>query len=416
MNRAGFLQAKEIQSKTMSRISGGQDVIAIAPEGAGKTTTIVLASLLRVKYGFEEAPRVLILVPNKERMSEMMALFDLLNKNQTIRIKTLDNEGGIETQVEEITDGVDIVVALPNRARAVYLKLGLNVNKLELFVVDDASEIVKQGLQLPVTELAQSAQKCQHLVFSDVMHERIEKMINPFMRQPFYIEVDELSDAQVETHTHLVYQVPNFRTKLNLLANLLEDKEVFEKVVVLVDTRLTAQKVSKDIFHGRAEDVYVLKPLFFDDKGFENIEDFKENENARVLIVAREVLPSVDFSGVPFVFNFDLGEHQALLSNLVKQEGQEELVFISFITDLELPQLRKLEQAIGSRLEFSELPENLLVEQTKKADKKQKLTEGGDEDEAFRNGAFQEKLAKNAKTTNYGAGKKAVMDKKRKHG
>lgn len=417
MNHAGFLSAKEIQTKTMSRINGGQDVIAVAPDGSGKTTTYVLATLMRLKYGFEEAARALILVPTKDKLAEVIAQFELLNKNKTIRIIGIHNDDNIDTQVENITDGVDIIVALPNRARAIYLKLGLNVNKLQLFVVDDASEMVKLGLQLPVVELATSAQKCQHLVFTDVLHERIEKMIAPFMKLPAYVEVNELEEKELETHAQMLYHVPNFRTKLNLLNILLLDKEVFNKVIVLVNTRLTAQTLYKDLFDGKADDIFVLKPLFFDDAGFDDIADFKANPEARILIIAEDILKDVDFEGISFAFQFEQPDNYELyLNRLVKKENEGEMVFLTFATDLELPKLKKVEQAIGQKMEFAELPEGLLIEELGKAPKKKKAIKEDQAEEDFKSGAFHQKKESNAKTTNIGGGKKAALDKKRKHG
>ena len=177
MTAAGYLSPKEIQARTMSRMLGGQDIIAVGPDGSGKTTTYILGVLMRLKYGFEEAPRALVLVPTKEKVLEVIEQFNLLNRNETIRIVGLHADGSMEAQVNELTDGVDIVVAVPSRARAVYLKLGLNTNKIQLFIVDDAAEMVKLGMQLPINELANSIQKCQHLIFTDVLHERLSLMI-----------------------------------------------------------------------------------------------------------------------------------------------------------------------------------------------------------------------------------------------
>ena len=68
VTEAGYLTPKEIQAKTLTRIIGGQDMIAIGPEGCGKTTAYIIGVLMRLKYGIEEAPRALILVPDKERV------------------------------------------------------------------------------------------------------------------------------------------------------------------------------------------------------------------------------------------------------------------------------------------------------------------------------------------------------------
>lgn len=410
MTAAGYLTPKEIQAKIMSRILGGQDVIAVGPEGCGKTTTYVLATLMKLKYGFEEAPRALILVPTKEKVEEVIAQFNLFNRNDTIRIVGIHADGAMETQINELTDGVDIVVAVPARARAVYLKLGLNTNKIQLFIVDDAAEMVKLGMQLPINELANSIQKTQHLIFTDVLHNRLAHMIEPFMKMPAIIEVEEMEANATETYQQLLYYVPNFRTKLNLLNLLLKDSEVFEKVIVFVNTRLTAQTLSKDLFDGKAGDVFVFKPLFFDEAGFDDIADFKADAGARVLIVANEIMGETNPSEIPFIIHFELPVQKEIYLNRIIKKSDEEVIALTFATDLELPLVRKIEQAIGQKIEVAELPEDLLIEQTPKS--KAKLEES---DDAYIDHAFHQKKESNAKTTNYGMGQKLVMNKKKKH-
>ncbi|MHB1178311.1 MAG: DEAD/DEAH box helicase, partial [Daejeonella sp.] len=286
MTDAGFLGPKEIQLKTMSRILGGQDVIALAPGGAGKTTAYVLGVLMRLKFGFEEAPRALVLVPDKDRLREVVARFELINRNQTIRIVALYPDGSLEGQMNDLADGADIVVATPDRARAIYLKLGLNLNKILMFIVDDAAEIIKRGMQLPVAELARSIVKCQHLVFTEVIHDKLHLLIDQFMNLPALIEVTEVADRKLETWDQIVYHVPDYKTKLSLLNLLLEDAEVFNKVIVFVNTRLTAGKIFKSLFKHFDKEISVYKPLFFDHPGFDLIDDFKSSTATRILIVA----------------------------------------------------------------------------------------------------------------------------------
>ena len=99
---AGYFTPKEIQSKTLSRIIGGQDIIAIAPEGSGKTTAYILGVLMRLKYGFEEAPRALILVPDKEKVLEVIEKFNLLNQNTSIRVVGLYSEPSMQNQLDAL--------------------------------------------------------------------------------------------------------------------------------------------------------------------------------------------------------------------------------------------------------------------------------------------------------------------------
>ncbi|MGV3684846.1 MAG: DEAD/DEAH box helicase [Daejeonella sp.] len=408
MTEAGFLGPKEIQLKTMSRILGGQDIIAVGPEGSGKTTSYVLGVLMRLKYGFEEAPRALILVPDKERIDELMERFELLNRNNTIRIVPLYPEGNMESQINAVTDGSDIVIATPDRARAVYLKLGLNLNKILMFIVDDAAEIIKKGMQLPVAELARSIVKCQRLVFTEVRHNKLHLLVDQFMNQPAIVEVAELGEQKLETLEQVLYHVPDYKTKLNLLDMLMADAEIFDKVVVFVNTRLTAQKVFKSLFRNLDDQIAVYKPLFFDHPGFDLIDDFKESQDVRILIVADDIKESIDLSGIPFVLHLEIpAEKETYISRIVKNDRNANSLAISFSTDIELVTVKKIEQAIGQGIPVAELPDDLVVASGNVKEKKGKAKLAGEE--KLSGAAFHEKKASNNKDYNYSSREKAKM-------
>lgn len=420
VNEAGFTDPKELQLKTLARIVGGQDIIAIGPEGSGKTTTYVLGVLNRFNYAPEGVPRVLILVPEKEQVTAVIEQFDLLNKNKSISIVGLYVAPGIEAQMDALADGADIVVATPDRARAIYLKLALNLNKVDLLVIDDADLMVKKGLQLPVVELANSIGRGQHLVFTEVMHSKLEKMLAPFMNQPAIIEVDELEEQSLQTHPQLLYNVPNFGTKLNLLNLFLYDEELFTKTVVFVNTKVTADKLYKSLYGRLRDAVAFLNPQFFDTNGFKNIEDFKTAENSRVLIVTNENNDAINLSGIPFLIHFDLPlEKETFLERITDhdQNSDDETLAITFATDLELSQVKKIEQASGKKIPTAELPEELVIEKEIKAKKEEadKKSAKPNPDAPIVGAAFHEKKAANSKTYNFSSGQKAKMNNKRKH-
>jgi ATP-dependent RNA helicase RhlE len=185
MDELGYFSAKEFQLKSFSRIMGGHNIIGIAPEGAGKTTTYVLAILMRLKHSLDEAPKFLILAPDEERIAEIIDRFLIISRNKNLHIMGLDRNRDMEDEIQDLVLGVDIVVATPSRARAVYLKLGLNLNRIQTFVIDDAEEIVKQGMQTNVRELAQSCGKVQYLTFGSVENDKLRpsrrslKLANP---------------------------------------------------------------------------------------------------------------------------------------------------------------------------------------------------------------------------------------------
>lgn len=407
MTDAGYLGPKDIQLKTMSRILGAQDIIAIAPEGSGKTTTYVLGSLMRLKYGFEEAPRALVLVPDKDHVLAVIERYELLNKNQTIRIVGLYPEGGMESQMNALADGADIVVATPDRARAIYLKLGLNLNKIMMFIVDDAAEIVKRGMQLPVAELARSIVRCQHLVFTDVFHDKLNLLTSQFMNNETMIEVDNLGEQKLATVDQILYKVPDFKTKVNLLNLLLKDKDVFNKVLVFVNTRLTAEKIFKSLFKYLDKEIAIYKPLFFDHPGFDQMEDFKNSEDARILLIADDLRESIDIQGIPFIFHLEMPvEMETFIGRIVKNTDnvEEDVLAISFATDLELSMVKKIEQTIGLPIPIAELPDDLVIEKDKP-----KKSNKNDSPEPEIGAAFHPKKQSNVKDYNYTSREKAKM-------
>jgi len=415
---AGFLYPKEIQLKTLSRIIGGQDVIAIAPEGSGKTSTYIISVLNRIRQGFDDAPRVLILVPDKEKVFSVIEQFDVLNKNSSVKIVGLYVAPGIEAQMDALADGADIVVATPDRARAIYLKLGLNLNKIDLFIVDDAELIVKQGMQLPVAELANSIIKCQHLIFTEVLHQKLEKMIAPFMKLPAIIEVDELGESSLETYDQVLYNVPNFRTKLNLLNLFMQDDELFTKAVVFVNTRVTADTAYKSLKPYLKGAITVLNPMFSETKHVADLEEFKSDTSLRVLIIANENSGTIELNGLPFVIHLDVPEDKEIFINrVIKIKGNEDTLAITFATDIELGMIKKIEQSIGTKIQLADLPDDLVIDTERK--EKEASTERKaaktDKNAPVAGAAFHEKKAANAKTYNYSSGTKAKMNNKRKH-
>jgi superfamily II DNA/RNA helicase len=421
VNDAGFDNPKELQLKTLNRIIGGQDVIAIGPEGCGKTTVLVLTTLNRFKHSADGVPKALILAPDQEKVFELLAQFDRLNRNQSIRIVSLHAGQTTEQNMDDLADGSDIVVATPDRARAIYLKLGLNLNKVDFFAVDDAQLIIKKGLQLPVVELANSIGKAQHLVFTEVMHDKLEKMIAPFMQLPATIEVEEMPEEQLPVHPQMLYHVPNFGTKLNLLNLFLYDEELFTKTVVFANTRLTAETIYKSLHNRLRNAVTTINPLSFEYNKVKDVSEFKADSSLRVLIVANEGTEDIDVTGIPFIIHLDLpAEKEIYIKHIENHDvaAEDETLALTFATDLELDQVRKIEQATGQKMQKADLPEELVIEKDRKQKESEKVKKvvKPDPNQYVPGEAFHEKKPENSKTYNYSSGTKAKMNMKKKHG
>ncbi len=358
MTAAGYLTALDVQAKSMSRIVGGHDLIVCAPSGSGKTTSAVLGVLMRIKSAAEEAPRALILVPDTDKVIELLNQFASLNKNQTIRVIGLHAGEAIDEQMNMLADGADIVVATPDKARALYLKLGLNLNKIIMFIVDDAEQIIKKRQQLPVSELARSISRCQHLVFTTAISQDLQHMTDRFMNFPTTIEADRPTNDTPMIRHQSVYCVPDHNAKLKLLNSVLEAEKT-GKALIFVKSRLTAQKLYNSLHSGLREKTSILNPLLHDQPGFENIEEFRQSSGIDVMIVADEVNPLLNVTEIQRIIHFEIPEEveNYLQRIIIPVSGEEDLSSIIFSTNSEFNTIEEIERLSGREILHVALPQ-----------------------------------------------------------
>jgi ATP-dependent RNA helicase RhlE len=393
MVEAGFEDPKEIQAKTMSRILGGQDIIALGPKGSGKTTTLVLSVLMKLKYPQEEAPRALILVPYKEDIQPLLDQFEILGKYTNLRTIGLFSGHAIDGQKDDLAEGVDIVIGTPERVQLIYQKSGLNLNKLKMFILDDTELIVKQGFKTPIMQLAESLPKCQHLVFTEVLHGKLEEMVNAFLNFPTTVEVSEELEEQIDIVEQALYHVPNYKTKLNLLNILLKDKETFFKIVIFANSQNTIENLSKFL-----ESRFEGESAIFN-SGLASVEEFLNVPDYRILLVANENADNLDLQDVPFILHIDIPQDKVVFIDRVRTRNQENydgMDSLIFATDIELIEVKRIEQKVGQKFPVIDLPSDLLIE--KDVESKVKVVEVDDD---FRGAAFHDKKASNAKDYNW---------------
>ena len=139
----GIETPKELQLKSLAKINGGFDVIGIGPLNSGKTTTIIISAIQKLQCAVETAPRALIVVSDKQKAIAMQDQFKLLTEETDLRCVCVFEEGKIEKQAEEVQKGTDILIGTPKRLMEHYFLWNLNLNKIKLFVIDDAETMPK---------------------------------------------------------------------------------------------------------------------------------------------------------------------------------------------------------------------------------------------------------------------------------
>ena len=190
LNRNGITEPNMLQTEILSKIKGGKSLFVIAPENSGKTTSIVISVINKLKDAFEDAPRALIFVKDKQTALDLANIFKIYSKGTDLRVYCAYEEHNMELQREELYLGTDIVIATPKRLNRIFYLNGINLNKLQMCIVEDAGFLFRNNNFAEVTRTPESIARCQYLVFSDTFDTRFERWQDTFMHLAEIIEID----------------------------------------------------------------------------------------------------------------------------------------------------------------------------------------------------------------------------------
>ncbi|MBC7438388.1 MAG: DEAD/DEAH box helicase [Flavobacterium sp.] len=187
----GLTEANEMQQETFSTLKSGADCIIVAPEGSGKTTTIVLNVIQQLVSEGEESPRALIIVEDKVKVLAMEELFEKLGNYTNLRVYGVHDKGDMEYDKNYISTGIDVLIGTPNKLSEMFTTAGFNVNRLKMFVLDDADPILKLRHETKIMRISNSIAKTQRIIFTETLTERIESLADKMMLEPFLFEIEE---------------------------------------------------------------------------------------------------------------------------------------------------------------------------------------------------------------------------------
>ena len=184
----GLTEANELQSETFSTIKSGADCIVLSPNASGKSTTIVLNVIQQLVAEGEESPRALIIVEDKAKVLEMEDCFEKLGNYTNLRVYGVHDKGDMEFDKNYISTGIDVLIGTPNKLSEMFTTAGYNINRLKMFIIDDADAILKLRHETKIMRISNSIAKTQRLIFSEQLSERIEILADKMMVEPFIFE------------------------------------------------------------------------------------------------------------------------------------------------------------------------------------------------------------------------------------
>ncbi len=409
-----------IQEQAFSPVMSGRDVIGTAQTGTGKTFAYLLPVLRMWKFSKSNDPRILIVVPTRELVLQVVGEIEKLTEYMSTRVTGVYGGTNINTQKIEVMQGQDIVVATPGRLVDLALHGALKLKSAKTLIIDEVDEMLNLGFRPQlVTLLDLLPAKRQNLLFSATMTDEVKSLIEDFFNAPLHIAAAKVSMPAEKIDLYL-YHVPNFKTKINLLVHLLHTDTAMEKVLIF-----TRNKKHADMVHAALpEDLQAKIGVIHSNKSqnlrIRNVRKFADG-TFRALIATDIIARGLDVEGVTHVINFELSE---VPENFVHRVGrtaraEAEGIALSFVTEKEIDYLHGVETLIEQKIEERDLPAEVEISFDLIPDEIER--KGGDIDYLGgarklqkTGGAFHKKKDKNLKVNRAKEKRQARMAEKKK--
>lgn len=176
------------QIKSIPVIKSGANVYCTAPEGSGKTTTLILTTLQKLKCeAVGTAPRAFVLVENMEKALAVYELFVKYTRQGSLRVYLADEKVHIDLQKSEIFEGIDILIATPKSLNKLFLFNGITSTQVKIFSIDDAEYVSKKDTFGDLLSITQSMNKCQFVTYSEKSNPALKRLESYFMEYPKFI-------------------------------------------------------------------------------------------------------------------------------------------------------------------------------------------------------------------------------------
>jgi len=185
-----MLESQEItiptpfQKASIPVIKSGANIYCTAPKDSGRTTTLVLTTLQKLKFeAIGNVPRAIVLVENKEKAQETYDAFFKFTRYHEMRVYLCEEKAHIDMLKSEIFEGVDILISTPQTMRKLFTLNGLNATELKIFSVDDAEFLIQNAAFTAMMSITQSITKCQFVLYSEKIHPTLKRFESYFMQR-----------------------------------------------------------------------------------------------------------------------------------------------------------------------------------------------------------------------------------------
>jgi len=393
--------------------------VGIAQNGTGKTYAYMLPILRMLKYSVQQNPRVLVLVPTRELVVQVVDEIEKLSTYINVRIAGVYGGTNINTQKQKVSEGLDIIVATPGRLYDLAVSRALQLKSIQKLVIDEVDVMMDLGFRHQLMNIFDILpRQRQNIMFSATMTEEVEALIDEIFVSPDKISIAK-SGTPLENIKQFGYTAPNFYTKVNLLEFLLEDTEVYQKVLLFVSNKKMADRLFERFEKTFRDQCAVIHSNKTQNYRLRSIEAF-ENGESRILIATDVMARGLDIDDISHVINVDTPDYPENYMHRIGRTGraQKEGVSIVLTTEKEQEALEAIEDLMEMQIEQLSFPDTVDISEELTPEEKPKIKERNNphkrpNDEEFGE-AFHEKKAKNKKVNLGGSYQREIKKKYKK--
>lgn len=416
LDELNYTTPTTIQSAGFSVMMSGKDVIGLAQTGTGKTLAYLLPMLSLWKFSKEPHPQILIIVPTRELVVQVVREVEKLTPYMNVVVGGVYGGANINTQAAMVLQGLDVLVGTPGRIFDLTANGSLQLKHVKKVVIDEVDETLNLGFRPQLMRIFELLpEKRQNLLFSATLSEEVETFLDNYFDNPVRVEAAR-AGTPLEKIKQEAIAVPNFTSKVNLLKHMLEENKDMTKVLVFVSSRVLAERLFDELEPVLNIELGIIHSQKAQNFRFNTVNHF-ENGIYRVLIATDLIARGIDVTDVTHVFNFDIPDNVENYIHRIGRTGRQdkEGQAISFVSEKDREFFAQIEAFMNKKVAISEFPDEvelseLILEFEKpQVAMKNTLVKAPSKDEA--GPAFHEKKAKNKKVNVRYNHKKAMQEK-----
>lgn len=345
----GFENPSAIQQRAIVPIATERDVIAQAQSGTGKTATFAIGILQKIDPSVKGC-QALILAPTRELAQQIQSVVLAIGTHLSISCQAFVGGTGLRDDITRLESGVQVVVGTPGRVFDLIQRGILRTDRLKIFALDEADEMLSKGFKEQIYEVFQCLPKdVQVILISATMPPDVLDVSRNFMRDPIRILVkrDELTLEGIKQY---YVDVGKNEFKFETLCDLYQSLSITQAVIFcntrkIVDdltTRMKQADFTVSSMHGemtQAEREKIMR-------------DFRSG-TSRVLITTDLLARGIDVHQVSVVINFDLPAHLESYLHRIGRSGRfgRKGMAINFVTAEDVEMLKALEKHYNTQIE-----------------------------------------------------------------